>query len=134
MRIGAFARSLARFGAIWALACFSLWPLQAAAQTDEIQVYTGGILDEDGFTSEIRPILGLHLGDWDIFINPILDSSWDGFKNLDFAPATRIAYNFSKVWAVAVEHYADFGPIKKFLPGSEQSHQIFAVMDYSGEP
>jgi len=27
----------------------------------------------------------------------------------DFAPCARIAYNFSKTWAVAVEEYADFG-------------------------
>ena len=33
-----------------------------------------------------------------------------------------------------MEHYADFGPISRFLPGRDQSHQIFAVFDYSGEP
>jgi len=86
------------------------------------------------FTSEIRPILGLHLGKWDLFINPILDTSYDGFKNLDFAPAIRIAYNFSKMWGIAVEHYADYGPIKRFLPSDQQSHQIYAVVDYSGQP
>jgi hypothetical protein len=90
--------------------------------------------EDHRFTSEIRPIFGLHLGDWDFFINPILDTAYDGFKNLDFAPVARIAYNFSKMWAVAVEHYADFGPIKKFLPTDQQSHQIFAVMDYTGDP
>jgi len=90
--------------------------------------------DPTHFTSEIRPIVGWHLGQWDLFINPILDTAYDGVKNLDFAPSARLAYNFSDKWAVAAEHYADFGPIKKFLPGSEQSHQLFAVMDYSGEP
>jgi hypothetical protein len=90
--------------------------------------------DPTHFTSEIRPIVGWHLGQWDLFINPILDTAYDGVKNLDFAPSLRLAYNFSENWAVAAEHYADFGPVKKFLPGSEQSHQLFAVMDYSGEP
>jgi hypothetical protein len=90
--------------------------------------------DQKRNTSEIRPIIGVHLGQWDLIANPILDNSYEGVKNLDFAPAERIAYNFSKTWAVAVEHYADFGPIHRFLPASEQSHQIFAVMDYSGEP
>jgi hypothetical protein len=85
-------------------------------------------------TAEIRPIIGWHLGDWDFFVNPILDTSYDGFKNLDFAPEVRLAYNFSKTWAIAAEHYADFGPLKGFLPGRDQSHQLFAVMDYSGEP
>ena len=90
--------------------------------------------DSSRFTSEIRPIVGWHLGQWDLFINPILDTSYDGVKNLDFAPSLRLAYNISENWAVAAEHYADFGPVRKFLPGSEQSHQLFAVMDYSGEP
>jgi hypothetical protein len=90
--------------------------------------------DSSSFTSEIRPIIGWHLGQWDVIINPILDTAYDGVKNLDFAPSARLAYNFSDKWAVAAEHYADFGPIRKFLPGSEQSHQLYAVMDYSGEP
>lgn len=90
--------------------------------------------DSSRFTSEIRPIIGWHLGQWDVIINPILDTAYDGVKNLDFAPSARLAYNFSDKWAVAAEHYADFGPIRKFLPGSEQSHQLYAVMDYSGEP
>jgi hypothetical protein len=228
------ARHMARFLAILVLALVAFWPLQAAAQTDEIQVYDGGIVDvgvfnltwhnnyiasgsrtpafpgglvprhsyngvtewalgvtdwfEQGlylplysvadprggtlngwklrelfavphaddrmfvyavnfefsfnskhwdserYTSEIRPILGMHLGAWDIFVNPILDNSYQGVKNLDFAPSTRVAYNFSKTWAVATEWYADFGPIHRFLPADQQSHQIYAVMDYSGEP
>ncbi len=90
--------------------------------------------DPKRHTAEIRPIIGWHLGAWDLFFNPILDTSYDGFKNLDFAPSTRLAYNFSQTWAVAVEHYADFGPVKRFLPDREQSHQLFAVGDYSGEP
>jgi len=90
--------------------------------------------DPKAHTAEIRPIIGWHLGQWDLFVNPILDSSYDGVKNLDFAPSERIAYNISKTWAVAAEHYADFGPISRFLPGRDQSHQVFAVVDYSGEP
>lgn len=52
--------------------------------------------DPRTFTSEIRPILGLHLHPWNIIVNPILDNSFaGGFKSLDFAPATRVAYNLS---------------------------------------
>jgi hypothetical protein len=90
--------------------------------------------DANRYSSEIRPIIGWHLGDWDIFINPILDNSYLGFKNLDFAPASRIAYNFSKTWAVAAEWYADFGVIHHFSPWRETSQQLFAVVDYQGEP
>jgi hypothetical protein len=59
--------------------------------------------DPNRSTSEIRPILGWHLGQFDFIINPILDNSWTGFNNLDFAPSVRFAYNVSKTWAVAAE-------------------------------
>jgi len=85
--------------------------------------------DTNRHTSEIRPIIGWHLKPWDIFVNPILDSSYDGLKNLDFAPETRLAYNVSEVWAVAAEEYDDFGPLHQFRSGSDQSHQLYAVVD-----
>ena len=82
-------------------------------------------------TSEIRPIIGWHLHPVDIIFNPILDNSYDGLKNLDFAPATRVAYNVSPTWALAVEEYADFGPLHQFYSASQQAHQLFAVMDHT---
>ena len=32
------------------------------------------------FTSEVRPIVGWHLKPWDIIINPIVDTSYDGSR------------------------------------------------------
>jgi hypothetical protein len=88
--------------------------------------------DPSRFTSEIRPIIGWHLKPIDIIVNPILDNSWyGGFKSLDFAPATRVAYNLTPKSAIAVEEYADFGPLRNFYSGSEQSHQIYGVYDHS---
>ena len=88
--------------------------------------------DEKHFTSEIRPIVGWHLGHVDLILNPILDNNFEGASNLDFAPATRVAYNFSSKWAAAFEEYDDFGPVKHFSPGDERSHQAFGVFDYTG--
>jgi hypothetical protein len=90
--------------------------------------------DPSIYSSEIRPIIGWHLGKFDFIVNPIFDNSWKGFNNLDFAPATRIAYNLSQTWAVAVEEYADFGIIKHFLAPDQQLHQLFGVIDFKGEP
>src|SRR3954470_20253399 len=59
--------------------------------------------DENRFSSEIRPIVGWHLKPWDIIVNPILDTEYDGVKNLVFAPAIRVAYNISDKWAVSAE-------------------------------
>jgi hypothetical protein len=90
--------------------------------------------DQRRHTQEIRPILGWHLGAIDIIVNPILDSSYNGFSRLDFAPATRLAYNLDKTWALALEEYDDFGPLKEFYAASLQQHQLFAVLDYNGKP
>jgi hypothetical protein len=88
--------------------------------------------DERRYTSEIRPIIGWHLHPVDIIVNPILDNSFaGGFKSLDFAPATRVAYNLNSKTAVAVEEYADFGPLRNFYSATEQSHQIYGVFDRS---
>jgi hypothetical protein len=88
--------------------------------------------DEKRITSEVRPIIGWHLHPVDIIVNPILDTSYDGLKNLVFAPSIRVAYNASSEWAVAAEEYAEYGPLHDFAPKSEQSHQIFGVIDHSG--
>jgi hypothetical protein len=89
--------------------------------------------DSSRFTSEIRPIIGWHLHPVDIVLNPILDTSYDGFRNLDFAPSTRLAYNVSDSWALAAEEYGDFGAIGGFAPRRMQSHQLFAVVDHSSK-
>ena len=85
--------------------------------------------DTTRLTSEIRPIIGWHLKPVDIIINPIVDTAYDGFRNLELVPAARVAYNFPSGWTMAVEEYADFGPLHAFVPGAEQAHQVYAVVD-----
>ena len=89
--------------------------------------------DASRFTSEIRPIIGWHLKPVDIIVNPILDTAYDGVKNLDFAPNARIAYNFSPTFAIAAEEYADFGPLRALYSRSDQAHQLYGVVDYSSK-
>lgn len=90
--------------------------------------------DTTRVTSEIRPIIGWHLRPVDIIFNPILDTSYDGFRNLIFAPSTRVAYNFESGWALALEEYSEFGPLKDFYSRSEQAHQLYWVVDRAGKP
>jgi hypothetical protein len=81
------------------------------------------------FTSEVRPIIGLHLHPVDLIVNPILDTQYNGFRNLDFAPAARVAYNFSPKWIAAVEEYADYGPLRQFHSVGDQYHELYGVVD-----
>jgi hypothetical protein len=85
-------------------------------------------------TSEVRPIVGVHLHPVDIIFNPIVDTDYTGgFGNLEFVPATRIAYNLSDKWAVAAEEYSDFGPLHQFEAVSDQFHEIWAVLNHTGK-
>ena len=91
--------------------------------------------DTQANTGEIRPILGWRLGEgWSITFNPILDNSYSGFSRLDFAPATRLDYKIDEKWTLAAEEYDDFGEIRGFLPANQQSHQLWGVVDYTGNP
>jgi len=88
--------------------------------------------DERRYTSEIRPIIGTRSRRWELIVNPILDTSFNGFSRLDFAPCARVAYNPSPTFAVAVEHYADFGELHHGYSVEEQEHNLFAVADFAG--
>jgi hypothetical protein len=85
--------------------------------------------DQSRYGSEIRPIIGARHGPWDFIANPILDTSFNGFSRLDFAPSVRIAYNQGPEWAEAVEYYGDFGELRHF---TEPDHSVFAVVDRAG--
>ena len=87
--------------------------------------------DPTRVTSEIRPIIGWHLQPVDIILNPIFDTSYDGLENLDFAPATRVACDLSPTWQLAIEEYADFGPVHQFYAGNQQAHQLYGVVDHT---
>jgi hypothetical protein len=87
------------------------------------------------FSSEVRPIVGVHLHPVDLIFNPILDTDYiGGVGNLEFAPATRVAYDFNDKWAVAAEEYAGLGPLRYFEPVGDQFHEVWAVMDHSSKP
>jgi len=127
----------------WGLDGFKLRTLFAVPHAEDRTFFYGANMefsfnaerwDSTRFTSEVRPIVGWHAGRLDLIFNPIVDTAYDGLKNLEFVPASRAAYNFSPTWAVAVEEYADFGPLHDLHSVHEQSHQVYAVVNRSGRP
>ncbi len=86
--------------------------------------------DTSRITSEVRLIVGWHFKRFDVVVNPIFDTSYDGFRNLVFAPGLRVAYEVSPAWEIAVEEYADYGPLRRFHAGRDQSHMLYGVVDY----
>lgn len=98
--------------------------------------------DTRRYTSEVRPIIGWHIrppsdANWkqfDIIVNPIIDTQWrGGIKSLDFVPASRVAYNLSNTWQVALEEYADYGEFRNIAGVSEQVHQLYTVVDHKSD-
>jgi hypothetical protein len=94
--------------------------------------YNRSTWDTSQFSGEIRGIVGTHLGHWDLIVNPVVDTGFNGFKNLTFGPEARVAYNFSPKVALAAEWYAEFGAFPDFLPPPEQGHTLFGVIDLGG--
>lgn len=85
------------------------------------------------FSMEMRPIVGVRFGPVDFILNPIIDNNFTGIGSLDFAPAARLAYNISDTWAVALEHYMDYGEFRRLSGLKDQQQTLFAVVDYSSE-
>jgi hypothetical protein len=87
--------------------------------------------DTARYSAEIRPIVGVRRGAWDVIANPILDTSFDGFGALVFAPSLRVANNITPKWAIALEQYSQFGQLNGFAPRTDQPQSLFAVTDVS---
>ncbi|MBI1778312.1 MAG: hypothetical protein HYR63_23485 [Proteobacteria bacterium] len=86
------------------------------------------------YAAEMRPIIGWRFGAVDLILNPIVDLPFNGIGAASFAPAERIAYNLSKSWALALEHYQDYGRFAHFERADRQDQTLFAVVDYADEP
>jgi hypothetical protein len=84
--------------------------------------------DPSRYSGEMRPIIGWHLGRWDLIVNPILDTEFNGLGQLAFAPAMRAAFRVNHEVQLALEEYADFGPLERLRSGGAQT--VFAVLDY----
>lgn len=86
------------------------------------------------YSSEVRPIVGLHLHPVDIIFNPIVDTLYrGGFGSLEFVPATRVAYNLNDKWAFSVEEYADFGTLRHFVAVHDQFQEVWAVLNHKSD-
>jgi hypothetical protein len=86
--------------------------------------------DASRVSSEVRPIIGWHFHPIDVIVNPIIDTDYNGFGNLVFAPETRVAWNLSPTWATGVEEYSELGRVTHLTGGKDAAHQIYWVVDH----
>ncbi len=86
------------------------------------------------YTAEIRPIVGVNLGKWELVYNPIVDTDYTGgLAGLEFNPSGRIVYNLNDRWDVAAEEYDGFGRFRSFDNLHDQFHEVWGAFDHTGK-
>ena len=83
---------------------------------------------ETRFDMEIRPIIGWRNPQWEFIVNPIFDLGFGG--DVDFVPAARLGRKLGEDFFLALEYYTDLGRPGAFPSFNEQSHQLYAVVDF----
>lgn len=79
---------------------------------------------------ELRPILGLNLGPWQVTTNPIVGFGIGGHQPTSFLPANRVSYAVRPDLAFGIETYSDLGAPGHLPRFDRQAHQVFAVTDF----
>ncbi len=92
---------------------------------------------EDSWDYELRPIIDKQLGRWYFAFNPAFDRSLHGLntgKGWEFSPNVKVSYDFNSKITGGFEYYGALGPVSDFDPISQQSQQIFPVIDLNVSP
>jgi hypothetical protein len=111
------------------------WPVGVSLSTE--LGYQRALYDRDTWTWELRPIIDQQAGRWYWAVNPAFERSWHGpgvRNGMDFAPAVKVGYNFTKKVASGIEYYGDYGDVRHMESLHGQQQQIFAVADLDVSP
>jgi hypothetical protein len=111
------------------------WPVGVSLSTE--LGYVRRKFSADTWTWEIRPIVDKKLGPWYLAFNPALERSWHGpavNQGVEFAPAAKVSYDFTKHVAGGLEYYGSTGSVTGFDPLHDQEHQIVPTIDLDVSP
>jgi hypothetical protein len=111
------------------------WPVGVSLSTEV--GYQRAFFDRDTWTWEIRPIVDKTAGRWYFAVNPALERTWHGPDvnlGIDFSPAAKFSYDFTKQIAGGLEYYADYGSITNIASLHDQQQQIFPAIDLNVSP
>ncbi|MBS4095509.1 MAG: hypothetical protein KGZ83_01555 [Sulfuricella sp.] len=89
---------------------------------------------EHRWNAELRGILGMEKGGWQLTANPIL--GWDvsgGGKVPDVDLALKLSRKVGAGYAFGVEHYAELGAADHLHAWRESAQSTFLVMEYEGK-
>ena len=85
------------------------------------------------FTSEVRPIVGLHLKPWDIIFNPIVDTDYTGGFGTCNLFRLREWLTTSTTDGPWLPRNTTYGSLCEIVPVSQQFHEVWAVMDHNNK-
>lgn len=113
------------------------WHLPLGASLSMEAGYQRARFDRDTWSWEIRPIVDQQRGPWYWAVNPALERTWHGPDvnlGLDFSPAVKVSYDFTRKVSGGVEYYADYGSLHSIAPLHDQQQQIFPSIDLNVSP
>ncbi len=111
------------------------WPV-GVSLSSEIG-YQRAAYSPDTWTWELRPIIDKTSGRFYWAVNPAFERTWHGpgvANGMDFAPAAKVGWDFTKKVNAGFEYYADYGRFGSFASLHDQQQQIFAVTDLNVSP
>jgi hypothetical protein len=92
---------------------------------------------EDSWNYELRPIIDKKIGRWYFDFNPTFDRALHGLntgKGWEFSPNVKVSFDITRKITGGFEYYGAFRPVSNFDPISQQSQQIFPVIDLNVSP
>ena len=111
------------------------WPVGVSLSMEA--GYQRALFDRNTWTWEIRPIIDKQQGRFYWAVNPALERTWHGPDvnlGVDFAPAVKVSWDFTKVIAGGLEYYADYGSLTDIASLHDQQQQIFPAIDLNVSP
>jgi hypothetical protein len=111
------------------------WPVGASLSTEV--GYQRARFSSDTWNWEIRPIVDKQMGRWYLAVNPALERTWHGPDvklGLDFSPAVKVSYDFTKKVTGGLEYYADYGSLTSIASFHDQQQQFFPAVDLNLSP
>jgi hypothetical protein len=82
---------------------------------------------------EIRPIVDKTIGNWYFSFNPNFEKVFQSGSAFEFTPNLKLYYLINKV-AAGFEYYGNVGNAAEWLPGNQQFHQLYGVIDLFTDP
>ncbi len=109
-----------------------LWNIVGLALNTEVSFIPGGY-EAQRWGTELRPIADLRLGRFYASINPILSIDLAGREAgiPQLQPAAKVSVDLFSGLALGSEYYAGFGPVDGLLPTREQTHVLYAALDWA---